>query len=76
VPLESDVRLDDRNAEASLGLGLGGSVGFVPAGLEATYGTGTPAGTAMYTRLRPALVQPAPEGHGGENRENEMGEGT
>jgi hypothetical protein len=51
---------------ASLGLGVRGSLNFVPEGLEATYGTRTPAGVALYARLRPALLQGA---HAGESDE-------
>jgi hypothetical protein len=31
-----------------------GALNVIPAGLEATYGTRTPAGFAVYLRLRPA----------------------
>ena len=51
---------------ASLGLGVRGSLDFVPEGLEATYGTRTPAGIALYARVRPALVQRAHAGDHGE----------
>jgi hypothetical protein len=44
---------------ASLGLGLRGSLDFVPEGLKASYGTRTPAGLALYARLRPTLLQRA-----------------
>jgi hypothetical protein len=44
---------------ASLGLGVRGALTFVPATLEATYGTRTPAGVALYVRLRPTLLQRA-----------------
>jgi hypothetical protein len=47
-------------------LGVRGSLNFVPEGLEATYGTRTPAGVALYARLRPALLQGA---HAGESDE-------
>ena len=46
---------------ASLGLGLRGSVDFVPEGLRGTYGTRTPAGVAIYLRLRPTVVTMAHE---------------
>jgi hypothetical protein len=46
---------------ASLGLGIRGSINFVPQGLEATYGTRTPAGIALYARLRPTVLQRAHE---------------
>jgi len=35
------------------GLGIRGSVGFVPQGLEAEYGSRTPLGVALYARWRP-----------------------
>lgn len=35
------------------GLGVRGSVGFVPQGLEAEYGSRTPLGVALYARWRP-----------------------
>ena len=44
---------------ASLGLGLRGSLSFLPATLKTTYDTRTPAGVAVYARLRPALLQRA-----------------
>jgi hypothetical protein len=44
---------------ASLGFGIRGSVNFLPGALEATYGTRTPAGVALYARLRPSLLQRA-----------------
>lgn len=37
----------------TLGLGIRGNVGFVPAELEAAYGSRTPAGFAVFLRLRP-----------------------
>lgn len=43
----------------SVGLGVRGSLAFVPSGLTATYGTHTPAGIALYARLRPTLLQRA-----------------
>jgi hypothetical protein len=57
---------------ASLGLGVRGSLNFLPGGLQATYGTRTPAGIALYARLRPALLQRA---HAGDEDEN-FDEGT
>ena len=36
------------------GLGVRGSVNFVPSSLEAQYGSRTPAGFAVYVRLRPS----------------------
>jgi hypothetical protein len=44
---------------ASLGVGIRGSVDFLPQGLKATYGTRTPAGIAVYARVRPTLLQRA-----------------
>jgi hypothetical protein len=44
---------------ASLGVGVRGSVDFLPQGLKATYGTRTPAGIAVYARVRPTLLQRA-----------------
>jgi hypothetical protein len=44
---------------ASLGLGIRGSLNFVPESLKATYGTRTPGGIALYVRLRPTLLQRA-----------------
>src|SRR5262249_50279420 len=41
---------------ASVGLGVRGSLDFVPADLEPTYVTRSPAGVAVYLRLRPTLV--------------------
>ena len=46
-------------AGASLGLGARGSLDFVPEGLKATYSTRTPAGIALYARLRPTLLERA-----------------
>lgn len=51
---------------ASLGLGVRGSVSFVPDGLNSTYGTRIPAGMAVYARLRPTLLQRAHAGDPGE----------
>jgi hypothetical protein len=41
---------------AGLGAGVGvrGSVNFVPSNLEAEYGSRTPVGWTIYVRLRPA----------------------
>jgi hypothetical protein len=57
---------------ASLGLGVRGSINFVPEGLTATYGTRTPAGIALYARLRPTLLQRAHAGDRGENPDHGM----
>jgi hypothetical protein len=57
---------------ASLGVGLRGSINFVPEVLKATYGTRTPAGIALYARLRPTLMQRAHAGDRGENPEEGM----
>lgn len=54
-----------RYAGAGLDLGVRGSINFVPAALEPTYGTRTPAGLALYLRLRPlALAPDHAMGHG------------
>jgi hypothetical protein len=63
-------------AGASLGLGVRGSLNFVPEGLQATYGTRTPAGIALYARLRPTLLQRAHAKDRGENPDNGVGEGV
>lgn len=60
---------------ASLGLGVRGSLDFVPQGLEATYGTRTPAGVALYARVRPILMQRAHAGERGENPDEGMSSG-
>jgi hypothetical protein len=44
-------------SEATLGLGVRGSLNFVPAALERTYGTRIPAGAVMYARFRPRSMQ-------------------
>jgi hypothetical protein len=44
---------------ASLGIGVRGSLNFLPAGLRSAYGTRTPVGLALYARLRPSLLQRA-----------------
>ena len=41
-------------AGLAAGLGVRGSVNFVPSSLEAQYGSRTPAGFAVYVRLRPS----------------------
>jgi len=41
-------------AGLSAGVGVRGSVNFVPASLDAVYGSRTPAGVAIYVRLQPA----------------------
>jgi len=48
---------------ASLGLGLRGSLDFVPEDLKATYGTRTPAGIVVYARVRPSTLQGAMPQH-------------
>src|SRR6266513_4109871 len=55
IVLESTVDLDGRNALFGLAAGLGvrGSVNFVPSSLNAVYGSRTPAGVAIYLRLQP-----------------------
>ena len=47
---------------AGLGLGVRGSLNFLPEALEPIYGTRTPGGVAIYARIRPSLLQRA---HGG-----------
>jgi hypothetical protein len=59
------VREVGRYGGASLGLGVRGSLNLLPRDLEATYGTRTPAGLALYARLRPALLRHA---HPGDQR--------
>lgn len=49
---------------ASLGLGFRGSLNWVPEGLRASYGTRTPAGLAVYARLRPTFLQQAHQATG------------
>jgi hypothetical protein len=61
---------------ASLGLGVRGSVDFVPGGLKTAYGTRTPAGCALYARLRPTLLQRAHVGDQDEDPEEGMPEGA
>ncbi|MFI5235487.1 MAG: hypothetical protein ACHQXA_07250 [Gemmatimonadales bacterium] len=100
--LESDLRLDDRNAlfgrvtfvrktaedlvvagppetrfnlgalslgyvrgiaamgPLALDAGIRGEIGLVPAALRPVYGTGTPAGLALFVRLRPRISARAP----------------
>ena len=41
-------------AGLAIGVGMRGSVNFVPASLAAVYGSRTPAGFAVYVRLRPS----------------------
>jgi hypothetical protein len=41
-------------AGLAAGVGVRGSVNFVPTGLDAVYGSPTPVGMAIYLRLRPA----------------------
>jgi hypothetical protein len=50
---------------ASLGVGVRGSISFLPAGLELSYGTRTPGGIAVYARLRPTTMQRAHEAEAG-----------
>lgn len=44
---------------ATLGVGARGALNLVPASLEATYGSRTPVGLAVFLRVRPALLQRA-----------------
>jgi hypothetical protein len=60
---------------ASLDLGFRGALDFVPETLEETYGTRTPAGFAIYARLRPALLQRAHAGSRGYHRDAANHEG-
>jgi hypothetical protein len=46
---------------ATVGLGFRGSLSIVPTRLEPTYGTRTPAGLAVFLRLRPSLLVRAHE---------------
>jgi hypothetical protein len=41
---------------ATIGVGARGSVNFIPDGLKPAYGTRTPAGLAIYIRLRPETM--------------------
>jgi hypothetical protein len=41
----------------AIGVGATGTLGFVPADLEPSYGTRTPTGLAVYVRLRPKVMQ-------------------
>jgi hypothetical protein len=61
-------------AGAGLGLGVRGSLDFVPEGLKATYGTRTPVGIALYARLRPTLLERAHTGDRDENPDKGLGE--
>jgi hypothetical protein len=45
---------------ATLGVGASGTLAFIPADLEPIYGTRTPAGVAVYLRIRPKVM---PMGH-------------
>lgn len=60
-----------RYAGAGLDLGVRGSLDVVPAGLEPTYGTRTPAGLALYLRVRPLALG----AHPGMSHEAAAGEG-
>jgi hypothetical protein len=44
---------------ATLGLGARGAVNLIPEALEAAYGSRTPAGLALFVRLRPVLFERA-----------------
>ena len=48
------VRMVGTVAGLAAGVGVRGSVNFVPASLDAVYGGRTPAGVAIYVRLQPA----------------------
>jgi hypothetical protein len=41
----------------TIGVGATGTLGFIPADLEPTYGTRTPTGLAVYLRIRPKVMQ-------------------
>lgn len=45
----------------SLGVGVRGSLGLVPAALESTYGSRTPLGAVLFLRLRPTRMAEAME---------------
>jgi hypothetical protein len=62
-------------AGASVGLGVRGSINILPDGLRSTYGTRTPAGIALYVRLRPTMLQRAHEGEPGEIPDDVMPQG-
>ncbi len=42
--------------QISLGVGVAGTLNFVPAALQSTYGSRTPAGGVIFVRLRPRLM--------------------
>ncbi len=44
-------------AGLTAGVGVRGSINFVPSSLDATYGSGRPVGLAVYLRLRPARAR-------------------
>ena len=41
----------------TIGVGATGTLGFIPADLEPSYGTRTPTGLAVYLRIRPKVMQ-------------------
>ena len=45
---------------ATLGVGVRGALNFIPADLEPSYGTGTPAGLAVYVRVRAKAMRMGP----------------
>ena len=44
-------------SKATIGVGASGTLGFVPADLQPIYGTRTPAGLAVYLRIRPKAMR-------------------
>jgi hypothetical protein len=44
----------------SIGIGGRAAINFIPAGLEPFYGTRTPAGFAVYVRVRPKRMAANP----------------
>ncbi|HUR95493.1 MAG TPA: hypothetical protein VMY76_12960 [Gemmatimonadales bacterium] len=59
-------------AGASVGLGVRGSIGLLPGGLEPDYGTRAPTGIALYVRVRPAMLPRAGTGSGDEHEGHAM----
>ena len=51
------IRELSRSRGLTVGLGVRGNVGFVPRELETAYGSRTPAGFAVFLRLRPRGAQ-------------------
>ena len=61
---------------ATLGVGARGALNLVPSALEGVYGSRTPAGLAIFLRVRPALLEGAhamdPEMHHGDMSGHDM----